>query len=152
MTMVFPSRRNVELGGPYHTGVFWNSDAVIDDRPIGDHVARTVDGLTLAPWSSGTRFGYGMVFARTDEGLRAAVNRALAELRVGGERERMRAGDAMIARACHGVTPAGRADAYQDYLTRTGVRDYQATAGRDRVAALTGISPCGSAPPVITGR
>ena len=35
----------------------------------------------------------------------------------------------MIARLWHGVTPAGKADAYLDYLQRTGLPDYRATPG-----------------------
>jgi len=35
----------------------------------------------------------------------------------------------LIARAWRGVTPAAKADAYLEYLERTGVRDCRATPG-----------------------
>lgn len=35
----------------------------------------------------------------------------------------------MIARTWHGRVPAAKADAYYDYLLRTGIPDYQATPG-----------------------
>ena len=35
----------------------------------------------------------------------------------------------MIARIWHGRVPAEKADAYREYLLRTGVSDYQATQG-----------------------
>ena len=35
----------------------------------------------------------------------------------------------MIARAWHGRVPADKADAYQEYLRRTGLADYASTAG-----------------------
>lgn len=35
----------------------------------------------------------------------------------------------MIARSWHGRVPADRADAYYDYLLRTGLADYRATPG-----------------------
>ena len=35
----------------------------------------------------------------------------------------------MIARAWHGVTPASKADAYVEFLKRTGLRDYRSTPG-----------------------
>ena len=35
----------------------------------------------------------------------------------------------MIARSWHGRVPAARGDEYFDYLTRTGLADYQATPG-----------------------
>jgi heme-degrading monooxygenase HmoA len=35
----------------------------------------------------------------------------------------------MISRAWHGRVPAEKADAYQDYLLRTGLADYRATPG-----------------------
>lgn len=35
----------------------------------------------------------------------------------------------MIARTWHGRVPAAKADAYFDYLRRTGIPDYQATPG-----------------------
>ena len=45
----------------------------------------------------------------------------------------------MIARTWHGVTPAARADAYDAYLTRTGVRDCRATPGNLGVYVLRRI-------------
>lgn len=35
----------------------------------------------------------------------------------------------MISRVWHGRVPAEKADAYQDYLLRTGLADYRATPG-----------------------
>lgn len=35
----------------------------------------------------------------------------------------------MIARTWHGRVPAAKADAYYEYLLRTGIPDYQATPG-----------------------
>ena len=35
----------------------------------------------------------------------------------------------MIARTWHGCVPAAKADAYYEYLTQTGIADYQATPG-----------------------
>jgi len=35
----------------------------------------------------------------------------------------------MISRSWHGRVPAAKADAYYDYLTRTGLADYLATPG-----------------------
>jgi heme-degrading monooxygenase HmoA len=35
----------------------------------------------------------------------------------------------MIARIWHGVVPAQKADAYYDYLKRTGLSDYRSTPG-----------------------
>ena len=35
----------------------------------------------------------------------------------------------MIARAWHGVTPASKADAYLEFLKRTGLKDYCSTPG-----------------------
>lgn len=45
----------------------------------------------------------------------------------------------MIARIWHGVTPAGKADDYVDYLNRTGVPDYRATPGNRGVYVLRRI-------------
>ncbi len=45
----------------------------------------------------------------------------------------------MIARIWHGVTPAGRADEYVDYLNRTGLPDYRATEGNRGVYLLRRI-------------
>jgi hypothetical protein len=42
----------------------------------------------------------------------------------------------MIARAWHGRTPAAKADAYLDFLRRTGVPDYRATPGNRAVLVL----------------
>lgn len=39
----------------------------------------------------------------------------------------------MIARIWHGVTPATKADAYADYLNKTGIPDYRATEGNQGV-------------------
>lgn len=45
----------------------------------------------------------------------------------------------MIARTWHGVTPASKADAYLEYLNRTGVPDYRATEGNRGVYLLRRI-------------
>ena len=45
----------------------------------------------------------------------------------------------MIARTWHGVTLAARADAYDAYLTQTGVRDCRATPGNLGVYVLRRI-------------
>lgn len=42
----------------------------------------------------------------------------------------------MIARIWHGVTLAAQADAYMDYLARTGIPDYRATEGNRGVHVL----------------
>lgn len=42
----------------------------------------------------------------------------------------------MIARIWHGVTPAGKADEYVEFLNRSGVPDYQATPGNLGVYVL----------------
>jgi heme-degrading monooxygenase HmoA len=42
----------------------------------------------------------------------------------------------MIARTWHGRVPATRADAYQAYLQRTGLKDYRATPGNRGVLVL----------------
>lgn len=59
-------------------------DAIIDDRPIADYFARSVEGLREASPLAGTALKYGLVFARGNDRLRGAVNRALAELRADG--------------------------------------------------------------------
>ena len=45
----------------------------------------------------------------------------------------------MIARTWHGVVPAEKADAYHEYLLRTGVPDYEATPGNRGVHVLRRI-------------
>ncbi len=45
----------------------------------------------------------------------------------------------MIARAWHGMTSAAKADAYAEFLDRTGVKDYRATPGNRGVCALRRI-------------
>lgn len=42
----------------------------------------------------------------------------------------------MIARSWHGRVPANKSDAYYTYLLRTGVADYQATAGNRGLQVL----------------
>ena len=42
----------------------------------------------------------------------------------------------MIARTWHGVVPAAKADAYFEYLSRTGLPDYRATPGNQGVTVL----------------
>ena len=42
----------------------------------------------------------------------------------------------MIARTWHGAVPAEKADAYHDYLLKTGVPDYQRTPGNRGVYVL----------------
>ena len=42
----------------------------------------------------------------------------------------------MIARTWHGRVPAAKADAYHEYLLRTGVADYARTAGNRGVYVL----------------
>jgi heme-degrading monooxygenase HmoA len=46
----------------------------------------------------------------------------------------------MIARTWHGVVPAAKADAYYDYLMRTGVPEYRATDGNRGVYMLRRVS------------
>jgi heme-degrading monooxygenase HmoA len=45
-------------------------------------------------------------------------------------------GSSLIARVWHGVTPAAKAQAYTEYLHRTGVRDCRATPGNRGVYVL----------------
>jgi len=45
----------------------------------------------------------------------------------------------MIARIWHGRSAAEKADAYYDYLNRTGLPDYRSTAGNRGVLALRRI-------------
>jgi heme-degrading monooxygenase HmoA len=45
----------------------------------------------------------------------------------------------MIARLWHGVTPAGKADEYLEYLQKTGIEDYRATEGNLSVQLLRRI-------------
>jgi heme-degrading monooxygenase HmoA len=42
----------------------------------------------------------------------------------------------MIARTWHGRVPAAKADAYHDFLKRSGYADYQATPGNRGLVAL----------------
>lgn len=42
----------------------------------------------------------------------------------------------MIARLWHGRVPTGKADAYLDYLNRSGLPDYRSTAGNRGVTVL----------------
>jgi len=42
----------------------------------------------------------------------------------------------MIARTWHGMVPSNRADEYAEYLSRTGVPDYEATPGNRGVYVL----------------
>lgn len=42
----------------------------------------------------------------------------------------------MIARTWHGVVPAAKAEAYHEYLLRTGVADYRGTEGNRGVYVL----------------
>ncbi len=46
----------------------------------------------------------------------------------------------MIARTWHGVVPEQKADAYHDYLLRTGIPDLQATQGNRGVYVFRRIS------------
>ena len=45
----------------------------------------------------------------------------------------------MIARTWHGVVPREKADAYHEYLLRTGIPDYQETLGNRGVHVLRRI-------------
>lgn len=45
----------------------------------------------------------------------------------------------MIARTWHGRVPAAKADAYHEYLKRTGLPDYKATPGNRGVQVLRRI-------------
>lgn len=45
----------------------------------------------------------------------------------------------MIARIWHGITPAAKADEYFEYLKKTGLPDYEKTAGNRRVHLLRRI-------------
>ncbi len=64
-------------------------EAVVDDWPIADHFTRSVDGLEAVVPIPEVGFAYGIVFARGNDALRAAVNAALAELQADGTRERL---------------------------------------------------------------
>jgi heme-degrading monooxygenase HmoA len=46
----------------------------------------------------------------------------------------------MIARTWHGVVPESKADAYFEYLQRTGIPDYKATPGNRGVIVLRRVS------------
>ncbi len=46
----------------------------------------------------------------------------------------------MIVRIWHGATPESKADAYVDYLKKTGVKNYRATAGNKGVYLLRRIA------------
>jgi polar amino acid transport system substrate-binding protein len=114
-------------------------DAGIDDRPIATHFARSRPGLEIARVIEGTGSHYALMFAKGNDGLREAMNRALAELRADGTYERIHGtwfGEepapmalhekkeaAMIARIWHGRTRAEHADTYLDYMKQTGVHD-----------------------------
>jgi heme-degrading monooxygenase HmoA len=45
----------------------------------------------------------------------------------------------LIARVWHGVTPAAKAEAYTEYLHRTGIKDYRASPGNRGVYMLRRI-------------
>lgn len=45
----------------------------------------------------------------------------------------------MIARIWHGVTLAAQADAYMDYLKKTGIADYEAVEGNRGVYVLSRV-------------
>jgi heme-degrading monooxygenase HmoA len=47
--------------------------------------------------------------------------------------------DLMIARLWHGITSAGKADEYLEYLQKTGIQDYRATQGNLSVQLLRRI-------------
>ncbi len=49
-------------------------------------------------------------------------------------------GSKLIARVWRGATPAAKADAYVEFLHRTGVRDYRATPGNRGVYMLRRIA------------
>ena len=59
-------------------------DAVVDDRPIASHFARSTTALSLGPRLPGTGFQYGIVLAKGNDRLRLAVNGALAGMRRDG--------------------------------------------------------------------
>lgn len=42
----------------------------------------------------------------------------------------------MIGRTWHGIVPASKADAYHDYLNKTGIPEYKATPGNRGVFVL----------------
>jgi polar amino acid transport system substrate-binding protein len=65
-------------------------DAVIDDVPIGTHFARSLPGLVAPAPIPGTESHYAFMFAKGNDRLREAVNRALRELREEGAWLRMR--------------------------------------------------------------
>jgi polar amino acid transport system substrate-binding protein len=64
-------------------------DAVIDDRPIATYFARSRPGLEITRVIEGTESHYALMFAKGNDGLREAMNRALAELRADGSYERI---------------------------------------------------------------
>lgn len=64
-------------------------DAVIDDLPIATYFARSRRGLEIAQVIEGTESHYALMFAQGNDGLRKAMNRALAELRADGTYQRI---------------------------------------------------------------
>ncbi len=59
-------------------------DAVIDDFPIAKSFTKLISGLKLAATIPGTEAQYGMMFAKRNDELRQAVNRALTEIKADG--------------------------------------------------------------------
>ena len=65
-------------------------DVVVDDEAIAGYFAGAVAGLCMGPRLPGTDCQYGIVVARGNEGLRKALNEALAAMRQDGGLEQLR--------------------------------------------------------------
>jgi len=122
-------------------------DAVIDDLPIARAFATSTPGLELAGTIPGTNAQYAMMFRKGNDGLRRAVDDALAKLQADGTYAEISqkwlnqssaafpgqfktpARETMIARSWHGRVPRAKAEAYYTYLLRTGLNDYRTTPG-----------------------
>jgi len=103
--------------------------------------------LELAGTIPGTNAQYAMMFRKGNDGLRRAVDDALAKLQADGTYAEISqkwlnqssaafpgqfetpARETMIARSWHGRMPACKAEAYYTYLLRTGLNDYRTTSG-----------------------
>jgi polar amino acid transport system substrate-binding protein len=71
-------------GEPYRALADRAVDAVVDHAQIATYFARAEVGLRVSGTLAGTELRCGMLFARGNDPLRRAVNRALAELQADG--------------------------------------------------------------------